>query len=111
MFCYSLLDVHSSFAIMSIEKRELVALLCLSSFCLIIVVWHFLIVSWVYLQFMIVVFSDHTHYFWLRECTLNCSARWDSTSVLKVCLVILISIVTHLVFYISSLTSVSLKRL
>ena len=39
-------------------KRELVAVLCLSSWCLLIVVW-----PRVYLQFEIVVFPDHTHYF------------------------------------------------
>ena len=33
---------HSSFAIILIRKRELVALLCLSSWCLMIVVWLFL---------------------------------------------------------------------
>ena len=42
-------------------KRELVALLCLSSWCLVIVVWLFLAVLWVCLQFVIVVFPDHTH--------------------------------------------------
>ena len=31
MFCCALLCVHSSLAIISMEKRELVALLCLSS--------------------------------------------------------------------------------
>ena len=38
MFCYALLCVHSSRAIISVGKRELVALLCLSSWCLVIVV-------------------------------------------------------------------------
>ena len=42
-------------------KRELVALLSLSSWCLVIVVWLFLVVPWVCLQFVIVVFPDHTH--------------------------------------------------
>ena len=42
-------------------KRELVALLSLSVLCLVIVVWLFLAVPWVCLQFMIVVVSDHTH--------------------------------------------------
>ena len=42
MFCCALLCVHSSFAIISMGKRELVALLCLSSWCLVIVVWPFL---------------------------------------------------------------------
>ena len=31
MFCFALLNVHSSFAIISMGKRELVALLCVSS--------------------------------------------------------------------------------
>ena len=51
----------SSFAIILMGKRELVALLSLSSWCLVIVVWLFLMVPWVCLQFMIVVFPDHTH--------------------------------------------------
>ena len=46
-------------------KRELVALLNLSSWCLVIVVWLFLLVPWVCLQFIIVIFPDHTHLlFW-----------------------------------------------
>ena len=42
-------------------KKGLVALLSLSSWCLVIVVWLFLAVPWVSLQFVIVVFPDHTH--------------------------------------------------
>ena len=42
-------------------KRELVAMLSLSSWCLMIVVWLFLAVPWVCLQFLIVVFPNHTH--------------------------------------------------
>ena len=38
------------------EIKELVALLNLSSWCLVIVVWLFLAVPWVCLQFVIVVF-------------------------------------------------------
>ena len=64
MFCCALLVLRSSFAIISMGKRELVALLCLSSWCLVIVVWLFLTMPWVCLQFVIVVFPDHTHYFW-----------------------------------------------
>ena len=60
MFCCTLLYVHSSFAIILMGKRELDALLSLSSCCLIIVVWLFLAVLWVCLQFVIVVFLDHT---------------------------------------------------
>ena len=41
MFCYTLLYVHSSFAITLFGMRELVALLILSSWCLVIVVCHF----------------------------------------------------------------------
>ena len=43
------------------KERELVALLSLSSWCLVVVVWLFLTVPWVCLQFVIVVFPDHTH--------------------------------------------------
>ena len=51
-----------SFAINLMGKRELVALLSLSSWCLVMVVWLFLAVPWICLRFVIVVFSDHTHY-------------------------------------------------
>ena len=61
MFCCTLLNVHSSFAIILMGKRELVAWLSLSSWCLMIVVWLFRAVPWVCLQFAIVVFPDHTH--------------------------------------------------
>ena len=63
MFCCTLLYVHSSFAIILMGKRELVALLSLSSWCLVIVVWLFLVVSWVYLQFVIMLYPDHAHYY------------------------------------------------
>ena len=42
--CSALLYVHSSLAIIFMGKRELVALLSLSSWCLMIVVWLFLVV-------------------------------------------------------------------
>ena len=65
MFCCKLTCVHSSFAIISIGKRELVALLCLSFWCLVIVVWLFLTMIWVCLQFVIVVFLIISNYvFW-----------------------------------------------
>ena len=48
------------FAIILMGKRELVALLGLSCLCAVIVVWLFLAVPWVCLQFVIVVFPDHT---------------------------------------------------
>ena len=61
VFCCTLLYVHSSFAIILMGKRELAALLSLSAWCLVIVVWLFLAVPCVCLQFVIVVFPDHTH--------------------------------------------------
>ena len=45
MFCCGLLCVNSGFAIISVGKRELVALLGLSSWCHMIVVWLFLTIS------------------------------------------------------------------
>ena len=65
MFCCTLLYVPSNFAIILMGKRELVALLSLSFWCLVIVVWLFLAVPWVCLQFVIVVFLDHTHLLFL----------------------------------------------
>ena len=61
MFCCMLLYVHSSFAIILVGKRELVALLNLSSWCLVMVERLFLAVPQGCLRFVIVVFPDHTH--------------------------------------------------
>ena len=61
MFCCTLLCVRSSIAIILMGKRELVALLNLSSSCLVMVEWLFLAVPRGCLQFVIVVFPDHTH--------------------------------------------------
>ena len=61
MFCCTLLYVHSSIAIILIGKGELIALLNLSSWCLVMVEWLFLAVPWGCLRFVIVVFPDHTH--------------------------------------------------
>ena len=52
-----------SFAIILMGKRELVALLSLSSWCLVMVERLFFVVSWVCLRFVFVVFPDHTDYF------------------------------------------------
>ena len=49
------------YAIIWMGRRELVDLLSLSSWCPVIVVLLFLAVPWVCLQFVIVVFPDHTH--------------------------------------------------
>ena len=61
MFCCSLLYVPSSIAIILMGKRVLVALLTLSSWCLMMVDRLFLAVPWGCLWFVIVVFPDHTH--------------------------------------------------
>ena len=66
MFCCMLLYVHSSIAIILMGKRELVALLNLSSWCLVMVEWLFLAVPWGCLRFVIVVFPDHTHLLFLK---------------------------------------------
>ena len=63
LFCYALLCVHSSYAIILKRKRKLVALLLLSNRCIVtkFVLWLFLTMLWVGLQCVIVVFADHTH--------------------------------------------------
>ena len=61
MFCCTLLFVHSSIAITLMGKRELVALLDVSSWCLVMVERLFLGVPRDCLRFVIVVFPDHTH--------------------------------------------------
>ena len=61
----TLLYVHSSIAIILMGKRELVALLNLSSWCLMMVEWLFLAVPRGCLRFVIVVFPDHTHLLFL----------------------------------------------
>ena len=58
LFC-----VLSSSIFILMGTRELVALLCLTSWCpvIVIVLWLFLKVPWVGLQCVILVFLDHTH--------------------------------------------------
>ena len=65
MLCCTLLYVHSSVAIILMGKRELVALLNLSSWCLVMVERLFLAVPRGCLRFVIVVFPDHTHLLFL----------------------------------------------
>ena len=65
MFCCTLLYFPSSFVIFLMGKKELVALLSLSSWCLLIVVCLFLAVPWVCLQFVIVVFPNYTRLLFL----------------------------------------------
>ena len=61
MFRCTLLYVHSSIAIILMGKRELIALLNLSSWCLLMVERLFLAVPRCCLRFVIVVFPDRTH--------------------------------------------------
>ena len=65
MYCCMLLYVHSSIAIILMGKRELIALLNLSSWCLVMVERLFLAVPQGSLQFVIVIFPDHTHLLFL----------------------------------------------
>ena len=67
MFCCTLLYVPSSIAIILMGKRELIALLNLSSWCLVMVERLFLAVPRGCLQFVIVVFPDHTHLLFLSK--------------------------------------------
>ena len=73
MFWCTLLYVHSSIAIILMGKRELVALLNLSSWCLVMVTLLFLAVPWGCLRFVNVVYPDHTHLlFFISQ--LKCTA-------------------------------------
>ena len=66
MFCCKLLYVHSSIAFILNGKRELIALLNLSSLCLVMVERLFLAVPLGCLQFVIVVFPDQSHLLFLK---------------------------------------------
>ena len=80
MFCCTLLYVHSSIAIILMGKRELIALLNLSSWCLVMVERLLLSVPRGCLQFVIVVFPDHNHLlFWTRPTICLLSADHRST--------------------------------
>ena len=61
LFC--IFCVHFCFAIILKRKRKLVAFLLLSYRCIVTrnVMWLFASVPWVSLQYVIVVFPDHTH--------------------------------------------------
>ena len=61
MLCLRYFVSNTSFVIIMMGKREPVALLCLSSCGLVIVVCLFLAVPHVHLQFVIVAFPDHSH--------------------------------------------------
>ena len=94
LFCYALLCVHSSFAIILKRKRKLVVLLLLSYRCIVTVdvVWLFLTQSWVDLQCVIVVFPDHTHLpfdnflrliFTLEKCKISVMSETSGLCILK----------------------------
>ena len=67
MFYCTLLYVHSSIAIILMGKRELVALLNMSTLCVVMDERLFLAVPQGCLWFVIVVFPDHTHLLFLYE--------------------------------------------
>ena len=67
MFCCTLLYVYSSIAIIMTGKGELVALLNMFSWCVVMVERLFLAVPGGCLQFVIVVFPDHTHLLFLKK--------------------------------------------
>ena len=71
MFCCTLLYVHSSISIILMGKRELIALLNLSSWCLVMVDWLFLAVPQGCLQFVIVVFPAQLIYYFLWKATIG----------------------------------------
>ena len=71
LFCCTLICVRSSIAIVFMWERELVALLNLSSWCLMMVERFFLAVPQGCLRFVIVVFPDHTHLLFLFVMLLN----------------------------------------
>ena len=67
MFYCALLYAHSSFEMIMMGKREQVDLLRFFSRSLMSVVWLFLAAPWVCLQFVIVVFPDHTLFLFLKQ--------------------------------------------
>ena len=68
LFCYTLFCVHFSFAIILKRKRKLVALLLLSCRFIVTIniMWLFLTVPLVDLQYVIAVFPDHIHLLFAR---------------------------------------------
>ena len=65
MSCRTLLYVQSSIESILTGKRELVALLNLSSWCVVMVEWLFPAEPLGYLRFVIVVFPDYSHLLFL----------------------------------------------
>ena len=82
VFCFTLLYVHSSIAIILMGKRELIALLNWSSWCLVMVERLCLAVPRGCLQFVIVVFPDHTHLLFLN---LSCAKDFQKLIFMVTC--------------------------
>ena len=80
IYCHIL--VHSSIAIILVGKRELIALLNLSSWCLVMVELLFLAVPRGCLQFVIVVFPDHTHLLFLAGISHICAFLFEEVVTL-----------------------------
>ena len=80
-------------------KRELVALLDLSSWCLVMVDWLLLAVPWGCLWFVIVVFPDHTHLLFLTGLDDTCDCihldRWIPTLCVLLILLIFYSVLSN----------------
>ena len=76
MFFCTLLYVHSSIAIILMGKRELIVLLNLSSWCLVMVERLFLAVPRGCLQFVFVVFPDHTHLLFFIHPLISVNVYW-----------------------------------
>ena len=83
MFCCTFLYVHFSIAIILMGKRELIALLNLSSWCLMMVERLFLSVPRGCLQFVIVVFPDHTHLLFCSDFAKSMSRPCTSKNTLR----------------------------
>ena len=81
MFCCTLLYVHSSIAIILMGKRELIALLNLSYWCLVMVERLLIAVPRGCLQFVIVVFPDHTHLLFFKKKISSCSELLSNNSL------------------------------
>ena len=102
MFCCTLLYVHFSIAIILMGKRELIDLLNLSSWCLVMVERLFPTVPQGCLQFVILVFPDHTH---LLFFIANCSSCTAIVNLISNCCQI------HVIKYCEKVYKISSKNL
>ena len=65
-----ILESDQKVNMISMGKKGQIALLCLSSWCLVIVVWLIRTMPRVCLQFVIVIFPDQTHLLILKKISL-----------------------------------------